>query len=250
MEENNKYETKENGSGSALYGTEPQPQEDKNTYSSVYGTKLEPQETETPVQQTKPEITQEIEPLSPPESVTESTKTQAIQEMEPSLATVSLTKPIESETVQEPVSSQPVQLTKPMESGSVQESVQPQQQTFQQQGFTGGDAMGFGPMQAPPPVQGAPASKPKKKKTGLIAGILCAAAVVIVIGVGVLLAKSLFGDNAKNQLAKGLANMAKEMAAYQNSVAEDIGLVALNKQKKERKTNQSTKQQTKPSCIH
>jgi len=234
VEENNKYETKENGSGSALYGTEPQPQEDKNTYSSVYGTKLEPQETETPVQQTKPEITQEIEPLSPPESVTESTKTQAIQEMEPSLATVSLTKPIESETVQEPVSSQPVQLTKPMESGSVQESVQPQQQTFQQQGFTGGDAMGFGPMQAPPPVQGAPASKPKKKKTGLIAGILCAAAVVIVIGVGVLLAKSLFGDNAKNQLAKGLANMAKEMAAYQNSVAEDIGLVALNKQKKER----------------
>ncbi len=190
MEENNKYETKENSSGSALYSTEPQPQERENIYSSAYGTKLESQEAVSPINPTETEETQKIEPLPQP---------------------VELTKPVAPEAEQNPMQSQSV---------------------YQSQGFMGGDLMGFGSVQNPPPVQGAPASRPKKKKTGLIAGLLCAAAVVIAIGVSVLLVKSLFGDNAKNQLARGFANMTKEMAAYQNSVAEDIGFVELNKLKK------------------
>lgn len=189
MEENNKYETKENSSGSALYSTEPQPQEGENIYSSAYGTKLESQEAVSPIKPTETEETQKIEPLPQP---------------------VELTKPVAPEAEQNPMQSQSV---------------------YQSQGFMGGDLMGFGSVQNPPPVQGAPASRPKKKKTGLIAGLLCAAAVVIAIGVSVLLVKSLFGDNAKNQLAKGFANMAKELAAYQNSVVTDIGLIELNQQK-------------------
>ena len=211
MEENNKYKTKENDSGSALYGTEPQPQEDENVYSSVYGTKLEPQEEVLSAQQRNPIEPERIEPLPDP---------------------VSLTKPNESEPEQpEPIKPEPVSLTKPNEPEPIKPEPEQSQSVFQHQDFMGGDAMGFGPVQAPPPAQGAPAPKPKKKKTGLIAGLLCAAAVVIVIGVGVLLVKSLFGDDAKNQLARGFANMTKEMAAYQNSVAEDIGIVELNKRK-------------------
>lgn len=223
MEENNKNEIKENSSGSALYGTEPQMQEDGNIYSCVYGTKLESPE---PTQQGKPEpvsLSKPAEPepvLSEPIQLTKPIEPEPIQP-EP----VSLSKPIEPE----PTQPEPVSLSKPV----VPEPVQPQP-AFPQQGFTGENAMGFGPVQSPPPVQGAPAPKPKKKKTGLIAGLLCAAAVVIAIGVGVLLVKSLFGDNAKNQLAKGFANMAKEMDAYQDSVAEDIGFAELNKLKKTR----------------
>ncbi len=144
---------------------------------------------------------------------------------------VELTKPVAPEAEQNPMQSQPVELTKPVAPEAEQNPMQ-SQSVYQSQGFMGGDLMGFGSVQNPPPVQGAPASRPKKKKTGLIAGLLCAAAVVIAIGVSVLLVKSLFGDNAKNQLARGFANMTKEMAAYQNSVAEDIGFVELNKLKK------------------
>lgn len=228
MEENNKNEMKENSSGSALYSTEPQPQEDENIYSSAYGTKLEPQEAVSPAQQIKPSETETIqkqEPLPKPVQLTKPVETEDIQKPEPvTPQPVQLTKPIEPE----PVTPQPVQLTRPIEPEPVQPPV------FQQQGFMGGDAMGLAPVQAPPPVQGEPTSKPKKKKTGLIAGVLCAAAVVIAIGVGVLLVKSLFGDNAKSQLARGFANMAKEMTAYQSSVAEDIGFVELNKLRKTR----------------
>ncbi len=89
-------------------------------------------------------------------------------------------------------------------------------------------------MQTPPPVQGAPVPKQKKRRTGLIAGVLCAAAVAIFIVVGVLLSKALFGGGgAKAQLAKGFANMAMETAAYRSAVAEDLGLSALNKMKAE-----------------
>ncbi len=230
MEENNKYETKENSSGSALYGTEPQPQEDKNIYSSAYGTKLESQEAVSPIKPTETEETQKIEPLPQPVELTKPVAPEAEQNPMQSQS-VELTKPVAPEAEQNPMQSQPVELTKPVAPEAEQNPMQ-SQSIYQSQGFMGGDLMGFGSVQNPPPVQGAPASRPKKKKTGLIAGLLCAAAVVIAIGVSVLLVKSLFGDNAKNQLARGFANMTKEMAAYQNSVAEDIGFVELNKLKK------------------
>ena len=250
MEENNKYETKENSSGSALYSTEPQPQERENIYSSAYGTKLESQEAVSPIKPTETEETQKIEPLPQPVELTKPVAPEAEQnpmqsqpveltkpvapeaEQNPMQSqSVELTKPVAPEAEQNPMQSQPVELTKPVAPEAEQNPMQ-SQSVYQSQGFMGGDLMGFGSVQNPPPVQGAPASRPKKKKTGLIAGLLCAAAVVIAIGVSVLLVKSLFGDNAKNQLARGFANMTKEMAAYQNSVAEDIGFVELNKLKK------------------
>ena len=230
MEENNKYETKENSSGSALYSTEPQPQEGENIYSSAYGTKLESQEAVSPIKPTETEETQKIEPLPQPVELTKPVAPEAEQNPMQSQS-VELTKPVAPEAEQNPMQSQPVELTKPVAPEAEQNPMQ-SQSVYQSQGFMGGDLMGFGSVQNPPPVQGAPASRPKKKKTGLIAGLLCAAAVVIAIGVSVLLVKSLFGDNAKNQLARGFANMTKEMAAYQNSVAEDIGFVELNKLKK------------------
>ncbi len=230
MEENNKYETKENSSGSALYSTEPQPQERENIYSSAYGTKLESQEAVSPIKPTETEETQKIEPLPQPVELTKPVAPEAEQNPMQSQS-VELTKPVAPEAEQNPMQSQPVELTKPVAPEAEQNPMQ-SQSVYQSQGFMGGDLMGFGSVQNPPPVQGAPASRPKKKKTGLIAGLLCAAAVVIAIGVSVLLVKSLFGDNAKNQLARGFANMTKEMAAYQNSVAEDIGFVELNKLKK------------------
>ena len=230
MEENNKYETKENSSGSALYSTEPQPQERENIYSSAYGTKLESQEAVSPINPTETEETQKIEPLPQPVELTKPVSPEAENNHIQSQS-VELTKPVAPEAEQNPMQSQPVELTKPVAPEAEQNPMQ-SQSVYQSQGFMGGDLMGFGSVQNPPPVQGAPASRPKKKKTGLIAGLLCAAAVVIAIGVSVLLVKSLFGDNAKNQLARGFANMTKEMAAYQNSVAEDIGFVELNKLKK------------------
>ncbi|MDE6365278.1 MAG: hypothetical protein K2L86_13630, partial [Lachnospiraceae bacterium] len=113
----------------------------------------------------------------------------------------------------------------------------PPQGSFYQQGSgqpLNNPPMGYGPVQTPPPIQGAPAPRPIKRRTGLLAGILCAAAVVIVIVVGVLLSKSLFGgSDAKAQLAKGFVNMAKEMAAYHSLAAEDVGLAAFHKMKAE-----------------
>ncbi len=124
--------------------------------------------------------------------------------------------------------------TLPLAEPSVFVSKEPQPGQFGQPGYygqPGQGAMGGGPMQVSPPVQGASAGKHGKNKAGLVVGILCAAAVVIFIGIGVLVSKSLLGGGPKRQLAKGFANMAKEMAAYQSSVAEDIGLVELNKLK-------------------
>lgn len=240
MEENNKIETNvdSSGSGSMLYGAGPQPpQAEESGHSSVYG--AQPQGT-APVQLTK---AAESEP--------------DLQGMTP----VRLTKP--AEAASNPQGTVPVPLAKPAEAASnpqgtvppipqqssivspqppVPQSWQPSpmpqgqpgngQPGYYGQPVNGGqpgqNQMGFGPMQVPPPVQGAPAGKPKKNAAGLVVGILCAAAVVIVIVIGALAAKALLGGNSpEKQLAKGIANMTKEMAAYQGSVAGDLGLDAL-----------------------
>lgn len=152
---------------------------------------------------------------------------------------VQLTKPSELEQTSQ-VTATPVQLAKPSEPASQsqaapsQQTVTPQPGQFYQSGSgqPNQNPMGFGPIQVPPPVQGAPAARPKKRKTGLIVGILCAAAVVIVIVTGILVSRSLLGGgDPRKQLARGVANMTKEMAAYQSSVAEDIGLAELTKLK-------------------
>ena len=174
--------------------------------------------------------------------------TEAPESAEVPVQPVQLTKASESAGV--PVQPAPVQLTEAANAagdmGTAKQSaptnpVWPIQQTpqgaYDQQGASqtmNYAPMGFGPVQTPPPIQGAPALKPQKRRNGLVAGILCVAAVLIVIVVGVMLSKILLGGGAKAQLAKGFANMAKEMAAYQSSIAEDIGLTSIHKIKEER----------------
>jgi len=208
VEENNQFETNTDGSkgGSLLYDEklESQQQGEESGYSSVYSTG--------------------------------SQSTQTTETVRP----VQLTKPSKQEPTSQPTMS--VQLTKPPESVQQQQTVPiPQAASvppgYNQQigqnpyGQPSANPMGFGPMQGALPVQGAPPAKPKKNKAGLVVGILCAAAVVIVIVMGVLITKSLFGNDPEKQLAKGIANMTEEMAAYRSSAAEDIGIVELNQLK-------------------
>lgn len=243
MEENNKFETStdSSGSGSMLYGPEPQQQREESGHSSVYGTELQ-QPSTAPVPLTKP--TEPEQPVPEPVQLAKPTEPEPVQlakpiepeqpPEQPIPMPVQLTKPTEPEQPPEQPVPEPVQLTKPTEP----EQPIPMQAGQPNQNSMGFGPMGFGPMQVPPPVQGAPAAKPKKNKAGLVVGILCAAAVVIVIAIGILVTKSLFGGGGpQKQLAKGIANMAKEMAAYQSSVAEDIGLDAINQLKDTKPVN-------------
>lgn len=207
MEENNKLETNtdSSGSGSMLYGGGAQPQEPESGQSYAYGTEPRQPEQTHPVQLAK-SSPQEPDPQGTAQG-------------------------------QPPQGATPVQLAKqpsvPEQSQPWQPSPMPQGQFYQAgNGQPGQNPMGFGPMQVPPPVQGAPAARPKKNHAGLVVGILCAAAVVIVVAIGALAAKSFLGGGGpEKQLAKGFANMGREMAAYQSSVAKDIGLADLNRLK-------------------
>ncbi len=77
--------------------------------------------------------------------------------------------------------------------------------------------------------QAVPYAQPKKRKTGLIIGISVAAVLVVAVSAGVVLSKSLFGGGAKQQLAKGMLNMTKEMEAYSGSISKEIDIDALQK---------------------
>lgn len=162
MEENNKeivnnenvnevMNTQQANSDGMLYNT--QHQDEAATTSAVYGTTLQP--TQVQLSQTT-----EMAPMQP--------------------SPVQLSKDLGLNAVQTP---QPAPM-QPQGPANADGYSQPQA-VFQPQG--GSQPMGFGPVQTPPPIQGAPTPKPEKKRTGLVAGLLCAAAVVIVIAVGVLL---------------------------------------------------------------
>lgn len=238
MEENNKFETNtdSSGSGSMLYGAEPEPQTEGSGHSAVYGDEFQPQNTapSEPLQLSEPQNTEPVQ-LTKPSEQSEPQNTEPVQ----------LTKPSEQQSATEPVqltkpsqNTEPVQSTAPLEAS--QQPVPPQQGQFYQpgNGQPYQNPMGYGPMQVPPPVQGAPSAKPKKNMAGLVVGILCVAAVVLVIVIGVLVSRSLLGGGGpQRQLAKGIANMAQEMAAYQSSVAEDIGLDAINQLKDKEPVN-------------
>ena len=238
MEENNKFETNTDGSGSGsmLYGAEPEPQTEGSGHSAVYGDEFQPQNTapSEPLQLSESQNTEPVQ-LTKPSEQSEPQNTEPVQ----------LTKPSEQRSATEPVqltkpsqNIEPVQSTAPLEAS--QQPVPPQQGQFYQpgNGQPYQNPMGYGPMQVPPPVQGAPSAKPKKNMSGLVVGILCAAAVVLVIVIGVLVSRSLLGGGGpQRQLAKGIANMAQEMAAYQSSVAEDIGLDAINQLKDKEPVN-------------
>lgn len=302
MEENNKLETTidNSGSGSMLYGAEPQRQTPDGGYSSVYGGGSEPVGLAKPSEQAPQGVmpvqlakssgqapTQGTIPVQTQGTVPEQQSGLPVQSQ--GAVPVQLTKPLElvspqgAMPVQQPGTSVPpqgatvpVQLTKSAEQEmSVQQpgtpvlssgtpvppyGVSPVQQPgapmppqgampAQQPGTPvppswqsspvppqvqpgngqpGMNPMGFGPMQVPPPVQGAPAGKPRKNGAGIIVGILCAAAVVIVIAIGVLAVRSFLGGNPQKQLAMGIQNMEKEMEAYQSKIAESIGWTKLN----------------------
>lgn len=80
----------------------------------------------------------------------------------------------------------------------------------------------------PNPGQGLQYAKPKKNKAGLIIGIFAVAAVLFVVFAGLLFSRIL-ARSPKKQLAKGFANMVKEMQAYNTSLSEDIDFAALAK---------------------
>jgi len=259
VEENNKFETNtdSSGNGSMLYGAEPEPQTEGSGHSAVYGDEFQPQNTEPSepeLRNTEPvQLAKQSEPSEPqntePVQLTKTSEPSEPQNTEP----VQLTKTSEQQSATEPVqltkpshNTEPVQSTAPLEPSqpqnaeASQQPVPPQQGQFYQpgNGQPYQNPMGYGPMQVPPPIQGAPSAKPKKNMAGLVVGILCAAAVVLVIVIGVLVSRSLLGGGGpQRQLAKGIANMAQEMAAYQSSIAEDIGLDAINQLKDKEPVN-------------
>lgn len=77
--------------------------------------------------------------------------------------------------------------------------------------------------------QAVPYAQPKKRKTGLVIGIAVAAVLVVAVAAGILLSKSFLGGGAKQQLAKGMLNMSKEMEAYSGSISKEIDVDALKK---------------------
>lgn len=241
MEENSKIETSadNSGGGSMLYSAEPHPQAQESGHSSVYGGELPQQETrevptmqltepQQPVQLAKP--TEPPQPSKPTEPVPPSKPTEPVQLSKPT-EPVQLVKPSGASPDLQPLGS--VQLTEPVQTPVLPVPPLPMQAgngQFDYHGQPVQNPMGFGPVQVPPSVQGAPAAKPKKNFAGLIVGILCAAAVVIVIVVGALAAKVFLGGTSpEKQLAQGFAIMTEEMAAYRSPFAEEIGLDALNK---------------------
>lgn len=201
MEENKEgMNTEQAGNSGMLYSTEPHPQEEGSQTSAVYGTNIQPS------------VPEPVQPQPVPVQLSKA----------PAPEVQTNQQPVVPETAVPPI--QPAAPANPDWTAP-----QPQQGPYYQQGN-----MGFGPVQSPPPVQGAPAPKPKKRRTGLAAGILCVAAVVIFLAVGVLMSKALFGGGgAKAQLAKGFANMGKEMAAYRGFIAKDLGLEAVSQMKAE-----------------
>ncbi|MDE6621053.1 MAG: hypothetical protein K2K74_11315 [Lachnospiraceae bacterium] len=221
MEENNKNETNKDSSGSEglLYGADPYEEVKESGNSLAYGAESQSQQT-VPVQLGKLSESgnQDMAPVQLGKP-SESDHRDAVP------VQLSKSPNIDSQTAQSsPAQFYQTEISRPMGQNPYTQQVDGN--------LANQNPMGFGPIQVPPPIQGVPEAKPKKKKTGLVAGVLCAAAVVIAIAAGGLFFKSLLGGgDPRAQLAKGMANMAQEMAAYQGAVAEDIDFTALNQLK-------------------
>ncbi len=265
MEENNNLENNANGSlyGGGAYGTEPQPESTEQ--SSVYGTPQPVQETAAVPEQAQ--APQEAEPVSAPAQSEEpmaavSLEKPAKPEQPQSGQSYQLTDGQPLNGGQQGFYGQPLSGTQQDPgawngSGQQMPSSQPNgyQPNYNGQPMGGNPANGY-PVNGNPtggyqpnyngqPVnpnyamngyqpnytmqQAVPYAQPKKRKTGLIIGISVAAVLVVAVSAGVVLSKSLFGGGAKQQLAKGMLNMTKEMEAYSGSISKEIDIDALQK---------------------
>ncbi len=224
MEENNKNGTNAERSGSEglLYGAESHEEVKEGGNSLAYSAESQSQDTavinsvhldKSPESKNQDMVPVQLRKTSEPEH-----QDSAPVQLEKSSSIESPTAQSSPSPFYQPENSQPM---------GQNPYIQPMDGNLMNQ-----NPAGFGPIQVPPPILGVPESKPEKKKTGLVVGVLCAVAVLIVIAAGGLLFKSLLGGgDPRAQLAKGMANMAKEMAAYQSSVARDIDFAALNQLK-------------------
>ncbi len=80
----------------------------------------------------------------------------------------------------------------------------------------------------PGQMQNSQGPKPKKKMAGVMIGILAVASVALIVVLGSILSKTLFRkEDPKVLVEKGMENMTLEMEAYTSSIAEEIGVEAL-----------------------
>ncbi|MDE7323448.1 MAG: hypothetical protein K2N73_12175 [Lachnospiraceae bacterium] len=266
MEDNNKLENNTNGStyGSALYSADPQTEGTEPL--SVYGQPQQAKEAEPASVPRQPQSVQEAESVPTPEQPqepaasvslekpTESEQLQAGQSYQ-SMGSQSASgaqqgfygQPLPgnqqdpgafnaSQPVfpNQPDGYQPDYNGQPMRGNSVNGNpVNGNQQGGYQTNYNGQPMNPGYPMNGYQPnyngQQVPPYAQPKKRKTGLVIGIAAAAVIVVTAAAGVLFSKSLFGGGAKQQLAKGMMNMSKEMAAYSSSIYQDIDIAALRK---------------------
>lgn len=265
VEENNNLENNANGSlyGGGAYGTEPQPESTEQ--SSVYGTPQPSQETAAAPEQAQ--APQEAEPVSAPEQSGEPVAAVSLEKpAKPEQPQSGQSyQPADGQPFnggQQGFYGQPLSGTQQDPgawngSGQQMPSGQPNgyQPNYNGQPMGGKPANGY-PLNGNPtggyqpnyngqPMnpnyamngyqpnytmqQAVPYAQPKKRKTGLIVGISVAAALVVAVAAGVVLSKPLFGGGAKQQLAKGMLNMTKEMEAYSGSISKEIDINALQK---------------------
>ena len=210
MEENNNFVTNQNGSiyGDSPYGSQPQPQTDGTGNSSVYGQQQ----------------AQVNDSEKPQESAAAPVQLEKASEPQESAGT-----PVRLEKTPEPqqtVHNQPILQNG---SGYMNQGIPNAGINGNPSGYYGQPNYQYQPQMQPGllPGQLQPV-KPKKRKAGVIAGMIAAAAVILVIVICVFLSKSRFDGNPEEQLAKGMEMMSEELDAYSNSAFQENALTAFS----------------------
>ena len=244
MEENNDFVTNQNGSiyGGSPYGSEPQPQTDGTGNSSVYGQQqaqvndsAKPQESAAaPVQLEKASEPQES--AGTPVRLEKTPEPQQTVHNQPILQNGSgyMNQGMPNAGINgNPSGSMNQGMPNPglngNGSGYMNQGMPNAGPNGNGSGYYGQPNYQYQPQMQPGliPVQLQPV-KPKKRKTGLFAGMIAAAAVILVIVICVFLSKSRFDGNPEEQLAKGMEIMSEELDAYSNSAFQENALTAFS----------------------
>ena len=244
MEENNNFVTNQNGSiyGGSPYGSEPQPQTDGTGNSSVYGQQqaqvndsAKPQESAAaPVQLEKASEPQES--AGTPVRLEKTPEPQQTVHNQPILQNGSgyMNQGLPNAGINgNPSGSMNQGMPNPglngNGSGYMNQGMPNAGPNGNGSGYYGQPNYQYQPQMQPGliPVQLQPV-KPKKRKTGLFAGMIAAAAVILVIVICVFLSKSRFDGNPEEQLAKGMEIMSEELDAYSNSAFQENALTAFS----------------------
>ncbi|MBO5030311.1 MAG: hypothetical protein J6D08_00245 [Lachnospiraceae bacterium] len=244
MEENNNFVTNQNGSiyGGSPYGSEPQPQTDGTGNSSVYGQQqaqvndsAKPQESAAaPVQLEKASEPQES--AGTPVRLEKTPEPQQTVHNQPILQNGSgyMNQGMPNAGINgNPSGSMNQGMPNPglngNGSGYMNQGMPNAGPNGNGSGYYGQPNYQYQPQMQPGliPVQLQPV-KPKKRKTGLFAGMIAAAAVILVIVICVFLSKSRFDGNPEEQLAKGMEIMSEELDAYSNSAFQENALTAFS----------------------